>query len=346
MLKEIIREKKLPDFLSREEMLDIVLKEEYGYLPEKPEKMSFSVQEDVISKFCAGKARCDKVDITVTVNGKDFTFPVYATLPTKKGKYPFFVMINFRDNVPDRFMPSEEIIDNGFAVISFCYKDVTSDDGDFTNGLAGVLYPDGIRKNTDAGKIAIWAWAAHRAIDYAYTIDVLDKDNAIVCGHSRLGKTALLAAATDERIKFCHSNDSGCSGAALSRGKVGETIESITRVFPFWFCENYYKYAGREYECPFDQHFLFACIAPRYINVASAVEDTWADPESEMLTCFAVGEYYEKFGKKGFVCEDRLPKVGDAYHEGSVGYHLRDGLHYFGREDWLKLMAFVKKHMN
>ena len=32
------------------------------------------------------------------------------------------------------------------------------------------------------------------------------------------------------------------------------------------------------------------------------------------------------------------------FFEGDVGYHLRGGLHYFGREDWQKLIKFVKMH--
>ena len=92
---------------------------------------------------------------------------------------------------------------------------------------------------------------------------------------------------------------------------------------------------------PLDQHWLAACIAPRYFYVASADEDKWADPDSEMLTCAAVGKLYESMGYEGFVCDDRLPKVGDVYHKGRVGYHLRGGAHYFGREDWQKLMAFI-----
>ena len=58
---------------------------------------------------------------------------------------PCFIHINFRDLVPDRYMPSEELVDAGYAVLSFCYKDVSSDDGDFTNGLAGHIYPGGKR---------------------------------------------------------------------------------------------------------------------------------------------------------------------------------------------------------
>ena len=119
-------------------------------------------------------------------------------------------------------------------------------------------------------------------------------------------------------------------------------MEQITRNFPYWFCENYKKYIGREGDMPFDQHFLIASIAPRYTYVASALEDSWADPASELLACVAATPAYEAHGLAGMICKDRLPVAGDEYHEGSIGYHLREGLHYFGREDWNRLMKFVK----
>ncbi len=344
MLKQLLKERNLPPLKSKEEMLDFLIREEYGYLPAKPEKVEWSEENDYIPGFCAGKANIKKVNITSYINGKAFTFPVYVTIPAKEGKHPFFVCINFRDSVPDIYIPTEELIDNGFAVLSFCYNDVTQDNGDFTDGLSGILYENGKRDKDSAGKIAMWAWAAQRVMDYAETLDSLDLNLSIVCGHSRLGKTALLAAATDERFKVAYSNNSGCSGAAISRGKVGESVEDIIKTFPYWFSENYLKYANREDEMPFDQHYLLASIAPRYVYVASAKEDEWADPVSEMLSCVAAGEVYKNYGKKGFICKDRLAKSGDEFHKGSIGYHLRDGLHYFSREDWLKMIKFVKKH--
>lgn len=344
MLKEILRQKNLPAWKSREEMLDILQREEYGYMPPHPEAIRFTEQEDYIPNFCAGKAISKKTQITVTVSGREFSFPVYVSIPRKEGQHPFFVCINFRDAVADRYIPIEEIIDDGFAVLSFCYNDVTRDNEDFTDGLAGVLYDGGKRTPTDAGKIAMWAWAASRVLDYAQTLQTLNAECAAVCGHSRLGKTALLAAATDERFQFAYSNDSGCGGAAITRGKAGETVADICKNFPYWFCENYSNYAGREAEMPFDQHYLAAAIAPRFLYAASAAEDTWADPASEMLTCAAVSEIYETYEKKGLVCADRLPQTGDVFHEGCVGYHMRAGLHYFSREDWIQAMAFIKKH--
>ena len=351
MLKELLKERDIPPLLAREKMLDILQKEEYGYMPPKPDKMTFEESREFFRSGrsakdnCAGKATIKRVDITCELLGKSFTFPVLSAVPTKEGKHPFFIVLNFGRTAPDMYLPAEEIIDNGFAFFMICYEDITGDDGDFTNGLAGVLYENGVRKADDAGKIAMWAWAAQRVMDYAETLDCLDMAHSCVCGHSRLGKTAMLTAATDERFAFAHSNNSGCSGAAITRGKEGEHVKNICKNFSYWFCENYKAYIENEDKMPFDQHYLAACIAPRYLSVASAENDKWADPDSEMLTCVAASEAYEKMNKTGFVCEDRLPKVGDVYHHGSIGYHLRDGEHYFSRYDWNMVMEFIRSKM-
>lgn len=343
MLSEMLKERNVPELLSREEMLDIVQAQLFGYLPPKPEKISFETEENIIPKFCAGKAVCHKVTVNTVINGKEFSFPFLATLPTDEEKHPFFVHTNFRDLNPDRYMPTEELVDNGFAVLSVWYNDITTDDGDFTNGLAGVLFENGKRNDTDCGKIAMWAWAAQRILDYAETLpDKLDLSRSVVCGHSRLGKTALFAGATDERFAFSYSNDSGCSGAAIARGTApgGERIADICRNFPFWFCENYKKYCNNEDNMPFDQHYLVASIAPRKVLIGSASEDKWADPLSEMLCCVASSPAFVN----GFKHEDRPPQIDDKFFDGDIGYHMRKGLHYFSREDWLRLIEFVKLH--
>lgn len=341
MLHTLLTERNVPPLRSRAEMLDILQREIYGYLPVNPEKITFSVQEDTIPKFCAGKAKHHLVTICCTLNGKDFSFPFSAVIPTKGDRIPFFVHINFRDCVPDRYMPTEELVDNGFAVLSFCYADVTGDDGNFADGLAHVLFDGKERSATDPGKIALWAWAAQRVMDWAQMQgDRLDLSCGVVCGHSRLGKTALFAAATDPRFAFAYSNDSGCSGAALARETHGETVEDICRAFPFWFCKNYLKYVRNESAMPFDQHFLIAAIAPRYVMVGSASEDDWADPLSEQLACLAASPAFTH----GLLCSDRPAQPGEIFSDGEVGYHLRQGMHYFSREDWQRLIGFVRKH--
>ncbi len=340
MIQQMLKDRNLPPLQSREEMLAILLKEEYGPLPPKPERLEW----DVIplgknGKLFGGKAICHDITLTAYWEDKHFSFPCRSIIPAKEGKHPYFVHINFRNGFPERYQPTEEIIDGGFAVLNVCYSDVSSDDDDFTNGLAGVLYPNGERGPQDAGKIAMWSWAAQRVMDYAQALDHLDHSRACICGHSRLGKTALLTGATDKRFAFTHSNDSGNCGAAISRDKVGERIADITTRFPYWFTKDFAQYANREAQMPFDQHYLIAAIAPRYVHISSATEDQWADPASEFLGGVAASAAFEK----GLIHQNRLPETHEHLTEGDIGYYLRQGGHAFCRQDWQTLMKFIKE---
>ena len=330
----------------RKEIAEILCREEYGFMPKEHDGLTWEVESEN-DRFCAGRVTLRKVILTAIFGEDRFSFPVYTSIPKTTQKLPFFVHINFRDNVPDQYLPVEEICDRGFAVLSFCYKDVAADDREENvtcDPLPELLYKGIEKQPYHAGKIRMWAWAASRVLDYALTISELDADRAAVIGHSRLGKTALVAGMLDERFKLVISNDSGCSGAAISRGKPGETIEKICDVFPYWFCDNYKKYAGKEDEQPFDQHWLVAASAPRHVCVGSAQLDWWADPASEFLSCYAASEVYQKLGLTGLVCDDQIPEARTALQEGRIGYHVRTGDHYLSREDWNLYMDYMEKH--
>ena len=320
---------------------ELVQKEEYGYIPNEPESISVEVLE-TNNRFCAGKSSFTKYRLSAIVNGEELSFVFYSSIPTKvEGKIPAFIHINFRDSLPDQYQPNEEIVDRGYAVFTVCYKDVTSDDGDFNDKCAPVLCKD--RNDPHApGKIAMWSWAARRVLDYVMTIDKIDKDWIGVIGHSRLGKTALLTAAFDERLKFVCVNNSGSSGDALARGKDGEDIEAITNRFPFWFCPKYKEYSKRENELPFDQHFMHALVVPRYILIGTAEEDEWADPKNEFLALTLANPVYALYGEEGLIHGEEVPTAPAKLQEGDrCSFHLRHGLHYLSREDWNAYIDFV-----
>lgn len=334
-LPEILAERNVPALKSRAEMLNILQTEVYGKLPPKMEDQYYPVQTE--ESYCAGKAVLKTLAVRGTLNGENYGFTFKAVVPKTPGPHPFFVHIAFGDSSVMTQQPTEEIIDNGYALLFFNYKKVASDDNDFTNGISEILYEDGVRPNNDdPGKISMWAWASHRLLDYAESEpNTFDMSRAFVCGHSRLGKTALWAAATDERFVGVYSNNSGCTGAALSRGKTGETVKRVLSLCSGWFCKNYKQYGGNEASMPFDQHYLLACVAPRKVLVGSASKDDTADPLSEQLSCLAASDAFEK----GFVY-NRVAEVGDEFYEGDIGYHLRAGTHYFSREDWQKAIKF------
>ncbi|MDI6618772.1 MAG: alpha/beta hydrolase [Clostridiales bacterium] len=328
----------------RKEILDILCEEEYGLRPPKPFKVT-AMLNSINEIAYAGKIIEQHLILSADMGNKIFSFPVNIFVPKFVKKPMMIVYIAFRPDLPDRYLPIEEITDEGFAIATFCYNDVAADREDhFIGGLAGLLKKKGDRTSNDTGKLMMWAWAASRVVDYLETRNDIDQKNIAVMGHSRLGKTALIAAAYDERFAFSFSNDSGCSGDAITREKEGERVEQITNSFPFWFCPKYKKYARHEDIMPFDQHFLLAAIAPRFVSGGAAVEDIWADPNKQYLSYVAADEVYKLLGKEGFVHPDRLPQVGDIFNDGTIGFHMRYGKHFHSRYDWQRYMEFMKKH--
>ncbi len=328
-----------PAGLRKEDIVNLLLREEYGYLPTSPDKVMGEVLE-VDDFFCAGKAVYKRIKLSFEVCGKEFSFPISYTERKSENKQPLTVQINFRPNVPDKYQPTEEIIDSGHSIMSFYYEDVTFDNDDFTNGLAGIVYKDGERTDTDCGKIGLWAYAVMRVIDYAVTLPEIDSARISVAGHSRLGKTALLVGALDERVYCAYSNDSGCSGAAITREKCGEQIKDICSKFGYWFAKNYYKYIDNEDALPFDQHYLLVANIPHRLYVASAKEDLWADPKSEYKSCLKASPFYKAVGLPTHL-PGEMPKVGAPIKDGYIGYHIREGKHYFSRTDWIYFLEYL-----
>ena len=331
----------------RREIIELFSREEYGFTPAAPERVTGVIEPSIPengwetdeSAF-ANKAVQQAIRLTFDTPGGSFSFPMMLAVPKGVKKAPVFVCIAFRKAFPDRYLPVEEIIDHGFAVAAFCYKDVTDDSADFDKLAA--LYPRD--EKTGWGKIGMWAFAASRVLDYLETREDIDLSRVCVTGHSRLGKTALWCAAQDERFSMAVSNDSGCSGAALSRQSAGETIVDITDRFPFWFCGNYQAWRGRENDMPFDQHMLLALMAPRTVYVCSAQEDQWADPRNEFLSCAAASEAWSLLRVPGLIAPDAMPELNQPLMDGGVCYHIRTGTHFHSRTDWGWHMACREKH--
>lgn len=358
MLKEALKNLALPDLflhkdgtrVSRKEeweekmrpyLRELVLREEYGKMPPVVHPTAERTVDDITF---ADKAIYEHISFTFELEGRTHTVPTALIYPKGARSIPFFMYINFRPEIPDRYLPVEEIIDNGYGIFTVCYSDITTDNGDFTNGLAG-LFEGEIRLPEGTGKIVYWSYMLSRMMDYLLTREEADHAAIGVGGHSRLGKTALLTAALDERFAFTCVNNSGCSGAAISRGvnEGAETIQVITDRFPYWFCPNYLQYVGAPEKLPFDQHALLALVAPRAVFVGAAVMDKWADTNNQFLACVAASPVWKLYGKRGFASPDRFPEVGDSFYEGEVGYHLRAGSHFQSRADWLVYMKAAER---
>ncbi|NHN34791.1 alpha/beta hydrolase family protein [Paenibacillus agricola] len=341
--------------IRRPEILELFHEHVYGRAPlQRPQYLRF-ITVDKGEGWMGGKAVRKKIDIGYEGPGGNGVIHLYLFVPAQAIRpVPTFLLICNREaeNMdPDRevqspFWPAEHIVSRGYAAAVFHVEDLDPDKHDgFKNGVHGIFDPPEVPRPKDAwGTLAAWAWGASRVMDYLETDPDIDDKSVALVGHSRGGKTALWCGAQDERFAMVVSNDSGCGGAAITRCKKGETINNINERFPHWFCENYKSFNGRENELPIDQHMLLSLIAPRLLYVASASEDTWADPDSEFLACTHAERVYNLLGLKGLETLD-MPAPECPLHQGSIGYHLRTGKHDLTLFDWNCFMDYADRHM-
>lgn len=334
----------------RQEILELFRENVYGRVPETPYTRNFCVvRED--RNAMNGAATLREVDIEISSEGRSLTIRLSLFVPNNAGgKVPAFLIINNRGTeqadpsreIKNEFFPAEEIISRSYAAAVFQNSDVDPDNfDDFRNGIHGIL-DRGERKGDSWGTIAAWAWGASRCMDYLVTDSSIDPARVAVIGHSRGGKTALWAAAEDQRFAMAVSNESGCGGAALARRKFGETVETINRAFPHWFCRNYLQWGNNEDSMPVDMHMLMALIAPRAVYVTSASEDLWADPRGSYLSLYYSLPVFRLFDDKT-ILDEGMPPLNTPVSSGNTAYHVRDGVHNLLLKDWNWIMDFADR---
>lgn len=363
----------------RPEILSLFETQVYGKSPEHPKGLHFEVLSE--DRYTLGNMATRKEIAVYFIEDEKHFMTILMYIPNKRnGPVPIFFGLNFKGNhtvnedanitesitrmkprknsdseiYPGAFKrgeaasrwPVEMLIANGYGLATVYRGDIDPDyDDGFQNGVHPLFYKEGQTKPEadEWGTLAAWAWGLSCAMDYFETDEDIDATKVAVVGHSRHGKTALWAGAIDQRFAMAISNDSGCGGAALSRRRIGETVNKINSLFPHWFCENFKQYNNKEDELPVDQHQLIALMAPRPVYIASAAEDLWADPKGEFLSGLYASPVYQLFGLTGMTV-DEMPEVDNSVTNGYIGYHVRTGNHDIKLYDWQQFVKFADRH--
>ncbi|WP_114752476.1 glucuronyl esterase domain-containing protein [Pleomorphovibrio marinus] len=359
----------------RKEILGYFEREVYGKSPE----WDGEIEAEVVlenDNAVNGKAHRKEVKLTLKREGKKAEVFVLIYHPKNNHPAPFILGLNFYGNhtlsedpsirITDAWIRNnetygsannrasekgrgkrranwavEEAIERGYGIATLYYGELDPDfDDGFRNGVHALYEEE--RNESSWGAVAAWAWGLSRVMDYLETLEEVDAEKVAVLGHSRLGKAALWAGATDTRFGLVISNNSGSGGVALSRRRYGETVGRINRVYGYWFAERFSRYSENEDELPIDQHQLIALMAPRPVYIASAVDDQWADPKGEFFGGLHANPAYQLFGKTGMP-SNQQPQV-DQPVMGDIGYHLRSGGHGMLPYDMQQYFNFADKH--
>ena len=220
-----------------------------------------------------------------------------------------------------------KVLERGFGLMLFNRCEMAEDLGSLGPGALkreGGLY--GVYPGRSFGAVSAWAWGYHRCVDALAKLPAADLTRLAITGHSRGGKTTLLAGATDSRIAVVNDNAGGAMGAAPIRylAEGAESLARITSYFPSWFCPELISYVGREQEVPFDQHCLLAAVAPRSLLLTYALGDLWANPAGLVQSAAAAREVFRYLGAQD-----------------ALAIHLREGAHAHAEEDWEVLLGFL-----
>jgi hypothetical protein len=362
----------------RPELKKLFEEQMYGRMPAAPSKLTGKelYRND---KAFDGSVKLREVELQYDYAGKTNPLPIRLLIATPQGDGPFpcFVGISFAGNhqlapdegihIPDSWQydrqpgvvknkasaagrgkstdvwPITRITAKGYALAVFYNGDIQPDRPNVSEGFRKLLPQTFAADPSATATIMSWAWGASRCADFLVTQKEIDAKKLAVVGHSRLGKTALLAGAFDDRFAVVMPHQSGCGGAGPSRHNdpKAESVKRINTSFPHWFCDNFKKYNDDPSKLPFDQNGLVALCAPRPVLFTNASEDLWANPSGQFAVLKAAEPAYKLYGVEGCTVE-AMPEW-DKLVDSRLGYFIRPGKHAMTTADWDVFLAYADR---
>lgn len=221
--------------------------------------------------------------------------------------------------------------EQGYGYVRFNPTDIYADSQSQNpnrDGLYTRLYP----YNKDeyeyaSGALMAWGWAVSQIItalsrpteydpESTWGEELrIDPTRTLVTGHSRYGKSAIFAAAFDDRIGIVLASEPGGSGIQSYRYKVEGKIFNFN-VYPkadrvygkteiptvsygggtSWFPENAGQFVNKDNRLPFDSSDIVALIAPRPFLATTGIDAHWLGNEGAVAAIQAAAEVYEYIG--------------------------------------------------
>lgn len=336
----------------RPEVLQAFRSKIYGTIPENIPDISYEVTA-VDSTALDGKAL--KKTITGTIDNSrypeanpELQFTLHLP-PEATNPVPVIVQASWGFGSfgppPDGPTPKEQVLAKGWAFVTFNTTALQADNGaGLDEGIIGLMNNGEFREPDDWGVLMAWSWGLSRILDYLETTAEVDASRAGVQGHSRWGKTALLAAAMDRRWEVAFPSCSGAMGASLEKRNWGETIDIVASSGEYhWMAGNYLKYVDNWQAMPADAHLLISLVAPRPLFITAATEDHWTDPRGMFLAAKKASPVYDLLGARG-LSADSMPAPDESLIDHELAFRMHEGGHT-ALPDWPVFLEFAERHL-
>lgn len=338
--------------------------------------VTFGETRIVDDNYLDGRGTLEEITLTIGDGDTARTFPVVIAYPNKAKETPVPLIISqtFSDNCsvfPEdpvtefggtickgtnmtgmvgflatnifgtyiAYAPIDRYFDAGLAYASFPGWSFVPD----TNGRAQEVMTDLSPGPRPTSALMAWAFGFDAAAS-AFADDPRIRADAIVAmGHSRYGKSALIASGWSDRIAAAIAHQSGFGGGSSSRSTTGERLDRMAKSYPHWLRPDLGRELEEGYQLTLDQHFLLALSAPKPIFLGNGRRDVWSDPNSSYRLAEAADLIYETRGVEGLPDGSDMRDFDPA---AEISYWMRVGGHSVVSEDIDAFTAFMNAHFS
>lgn len=206
----------------------------------------------------------------------------------------------------------------GWGILSFDERSLKVDNANLTRlELVHFLKKDR-RELKDSGNLIFWSWGYNQV---AQSFKKRFQVPMVVFGHSRRGKSSLLAGATETVFDGVISHQSGCLGSTPMRkivdlirevpslmvngSPIYESQGELTGNLKHFFRGNFKKYVSDLHRIPYDQNELIATIAPRKFLSIQGNWDVWSGNNDAEAAVMSAKKVYDKFFPNSFIAIKR-----------------------------------------
>ena len=327
-----------------------------------PTKFELKTSEIVSKEWLNGKASVQRRIYNISHGQPDQDFEIIFISPNNQSDAPIIISQNFSSNKAvisvegysplsnekstmgplgpiftfffGRHIvepPLEDIINRGYSFIAMHPPDYLADHADKATDQLNAIFGNSPDR---PGALMTWASLSTSLADELKS--EFPTRPIIAFGHSRYGKTALLAAAYSRSIDGVIAHQSGTAGASLMRDETGESLRQLVKNYPHWLKPSASQYANAPRTLPTDSHALLAHLSPKPVLLGNARRDVWSDPEGAFQAA--------KWAANNTTQSLSATRLDDFKPKDDIAIWTRPGTHGVVKEDWPAFLKFLDAH--